>query len=51
MKVEQVQSLAEAIRSEIRKAVVGQEMTVELLLVALFARGHILLEGPPGTAA
>lgn len=50
MKVDQVQSLAEAIRSEIRKAVVGQDMTVELMLVALFARGHILLEGPPGTA-
>ncbi|MBA3526231.1 MAG: MoxR family ATPase [Sphingomonas sp.] len=50
MNVDQVQSLADAIRSEIRKAVVGQDITVELMLVALFARGHILLEGPPGTA-
>jgi MoxR-like ATPase len=30
--------------------VVGQEATVDLMLVALFAGGHILLEGPPGTA-
>ncbi len=29
---------------------VGQDATVELMLVALFAGGHILLEGPPGTA-
>lgn len=50
MKVDKVQKLAEAIKGEIAKAVVGQEATVELMLVALFAGGHILLEGPPGTA-
>jgi MoxR-like ATPase len=50
VKVDEVQKLAEAIRTEVAKAVVGQELTVELMLVALFARGHILLEGPPGTA-
>ena len=50
MKVEQVQSVGQAIRAEIGKAVVGQEATVDLLLVALFSGGHILLEGPPGTA-
>ncbi len=50
MKVEQVQSLATAIRQEIAKGVVGQDDTVELLLVALFSGGHVLLEGPPGTA-
>ena len=46
----QVQALAADIRGEVAKAVVGQEGTVELMLVALFAGGHILLEGPPGTA-
>ncbi|MEA3011152.1 MAG: MoxR-like ATPase [Sphingomonadales bacterium] len=46
----QVQALAAAIREEVAKAVVGQEATVDLMLVALFAGGHILLEGPPGTA-
>ena len=50
MKVDEVQQLAGAIRGEIAKAVVGQETSVELMLVALFAGGHILLEGPPGTA-
>ena len=50
MTVEAVQALAGEIRAEVAKAVVGQEATVELMLVALFAGGHILLEGPPGTA-
>ncbi len=50
MKVGEVQKLGSSIREEIAKAVIGQETTVELMLVALFAGGHILLEGPPGTA-
>lgn len=50
MKVDEIQKLAQAIKAEIAKAVVGQETTVELMVVALFAGGHILLEGPPGTA-
>lgn len=50
MKVDEVQALAQAIRAEIAKAVVGQDSSVELMLVALFAGGHVLLEGPPGTA-
>ncbi|HEX7822036.1 MAG TPA: MoxR family ATPase [Sphingobium sp.] len=50
MIVEDVQALAANIRQEVARAVVGQQATVELMLVALFAGGHILLEGPPGTA-
>ncbi|WP_294174332.1 MoxR family ATPase [uncultured Sphingomonas sp.] len=50
MTIEEVQALGAAIRAEVAKAVVGQELTVELMLVALFARGHVLLEGLPGTA-
>jgi MoxR-like ATPase len=50
VKVDEVKTLAQAIRTEIAKAVVGQDTTVELMLVSLFAGGHILLEGPPGTA-
>ena len=46
----QTRALAEAIRAEIGKAIVGQEETVEHLLIALVAQGHVLLEGPPGTA-
>src|ERR1700722_16961498 len=37
-------------RQEIGKAVIGQYDTVELMLTALLAGGHVLLEGPPGTA-
>src|ERR1700722_6971683 len=37
-------------RREIGKAVVGQYDTVDLMLTALLAGGHMLLEGPPGTA-
>ena len=50
MTVQEVQALGQAIRAEIGKAVIGHDDTVDLLLVALFAGGHILLEGPPGTA-
>ena len=39
-----------ALRSEIAKVIVGQERTVEHLLVALLANGHCLLQGVPGLA-
>lgn len=41
---------AERIRAEVAKVVVGQEAVVERLLVAALTRGHVLLEGVPGTA-
>ena len=50
MHVHEVKTIAERIRAEIAKAVVGQEDAVDMLLTALFAGGHVLLEGPPGTA-
>ncbi|HMO67353.1 MAG TPA: MoxR family ATPase [Novosphingobium sp.] len=46
----QVADLARAIRAEVAKAIVGQDDVVDHLLVALLAQGHVLLEGPPGTA-
>jgi MoxR-like ATPase len=48
--VDEVKALADQVRAEMGKAIVGQGETVDLLLTALFARGHVLLEGPPGTA-
>ncbi len=39
-----------ALRTEIGKAVVGQETAVTALVLALLCRGHVLLEGVPGTA-
>ncbi len=50
MNLEELERLSGRIRDEIGKAVHGQTETVDLLLTALFARGHCLLEGPPGTA-
>ena len=37
-------------RREVGNAIVGQEEAVELILLAALARGHVILEGPPGTA-
>jgi MoxR-like ATPase len=48
--VAEVKALADKVRAEIGKAIVGQQDTIDLLLTALFARGHVLLEGPPGVA-
>jgi len=45
-----VRTLGAEIRREIGKAIFGQDEAVELMLIALFSSGHILLEGPPGTA-
>ena len=42
--------LRERAKAEISKVVIGQDRAVELLLVAALARGHVLLEGPPGSA-
>ncbi|HVR90491.1 MAG TPA: MoxR family ATPase [Novosphingobium sp.] len=50
MTLAEVGNLAGTIRAEIAKAVVGQAGTVDHLLIALLAQGHVLLEGPPGTA-
>ena len=46
----EVQRVAQAITAEVHKAVVGQDETIENALAGLFADGHILLEGVPGTA-
>lgn len=40
----------DAIRAEIGKVIIGQQQTVDLLLTALLADGHVLLEGVPGVA-
>jgi MoxR-like ATPase len=42
--------LRERAKEEVSKVVLGQDRAVELLLVAALARGHVLIEGPPGSA-
>ena len=50
MDLEKVQATAERLKTEVQKAIVGQEDTLGLLLISLFSEGHVLLEGVPGTA-
>ena len=38
------------LKESIAKVVVGQEQTVDLLLTAVLANGHVLIEGVPGVA-
>jgi MoxR-like ATPase len=39
-----------SIRAEIRKVIVGQDEMVKLIIAALLADGHVLIEGVPGVA-
>src|SRR5580700_8447778 len=50
MDVQEIRGIADSIRGEVRKAVVGQDAVIDLLLTSLLVGGHILLEGVPGTA-
>ena len=48
--LETLRGLAADVKAEVGKAIVGQEDLIDHLMVALIAQGHVLLEGPPGTA-
>jgi len=51
--VEEVQRFREAcarLLAELQHVIVGQEQVIEEVLIAMFARGHCLLEGVPGLA-
>ncbi len=48
MELADASELARRIRAEIRKVLVGQEDVIDQVLVALFAAGHVLVEGVPG---
>jgi MoxR-like ATPase len=50
MDVHDIRAITEAVRGEVRKAVVGQDAVIDLMLTSLLVGGHILLEGVPGTA-
>ena len=45
-----IYSAVQAVKTELRKVLIGQEEMVDLLIVALFVRGHVLIEGVPGIA-
>ncbi len=50
MQIPDIRLLADKLRAEMAKVIIGQDDTLNLMLTALFSGGHILLEGPPGTA-
>ncbi|ULL15887.1 MoxR family ATPase [Paenibacillus sp. H1-7] len=49
MQLSEIQSLAQTIRANVSKVIVGKEDVIDKLLIALIASGHILLEDVPGT--
>lgn len=48
--LEELHKAAGDIRSELGKIIIGQTEFIELLIVALLADGHVLIEGVPGIA-
>jgi MoxR-like ATPase len=50
MDLQDIRALTEAVRNEVRKAVVGQDQIIDFILTSLLVGGHVLLEGVPGTA-
>ncbi len=50
LNVEELNHAAFKLRNEIGKVIVGQERVLDLMMTALLANGHILLEGVPGIA-
>ena len=48
--VQKIQDAMDKVRTEVQKIIIGQENMLDLMMVALFAGGHVLLEGVPGIA-
>lgn len=48
--IEKLNSAYAGLREQIGKVIIGQDQVIEHLLIALFSRGHCLLEGVPGLA-
>ena len=51
--LEAIQKLRDAyqnIKQQLARVIVGQDQVIEELLIALFSRGHCILEGVPGLA-
>ncbi len=48
--VQEVRGAYDRLRGEIHKVIVGQDEVVDQILISMFCRGHVLLEGVPGLA-
>jgi len=49
-KLKELQEQVIKLRTAIGKVIVGQDQMIELLLAAILADGHVLIEGVPGVA-
>ena len=45
--IDRLQNAYASIKQQMSQVIVGQEEVIELLLIALFSRGHCILEGVP----
>src|SRR5438874_450777 len=48
--IRQLRDAFKSIKKQLARVIVGQDMVIEELLIALFSRGHCILEGVPGLA-
>jgi MoxR-like ATPase len=48
--LDELQKTVQEIKYQISQTIVGQERMIELLIIAILADGHVLLEGMPGVA-
>ncbi len=48
--VERLVAANKLLRRELAKVIIGQDEVIEQMLIALFSRGHLILEGVPGLA-
>ncbi|MEO1626507.1 MAG: MoxR family ATPase [Bacteroidota bacterium] len=50
MDLSRIEQAVDRIKGELHKVIIGQDDMIDQLLIALFAGGHVLLEGVPGIA-
>lgn len=48
--VAKIQETVDRVREEVQKVIIGQDNLIELIMISIFAGGHVLLEGVPGVA-
>lgn len=48
--VEEIAQAQEKIKEEVSKVIIGQEKVIELMMIALFSKGHSIFVGVPGLA-
>ena len=50
LKLQNFQAKVDAVKKEVSKMIIGQHQLIDQILLAIFSRGHVLLEGVPGIA-